>query len=545
VPRYETAPPLFSCEVKKSNPIAQSCHAVTSRRRLCEGESLSNVSENTSRGNRMPTGRAAIDEKRRAIRSVTLGTLLRLLRWPFALLSLTVIPRTMQSETYGRFAFFMSVYLLANLMTDIGVLQVFGRFVPGPASQETCRRRTVLLHGFLAIGMVATSAICLATIVLVRLFPARFFPENWLLPFCLLLFATLFEGVLFAFLYGLNCIARYSAREALRSFLLFICVWISFLLFGLHGAIWSLVVKEGILALIALYWTRHYLFQPVRLSWPEMRPYLRFGLSFFIPMLLFGFLQRSGALFVQKITHMPEQVGYFDVANQFFLMSVGFFGTILITLIPSMSACREAGDENTIHRWHGNIMTYCGIAVALAFQTLAWFGEQALAMFLGPEFLPVRNMAMVMTLAMAPGLIAYVGMNYAILDKDPLTCARGVLASLVAMTLACLALVPAWQANGATWAAVTGYSVLAAFFWSRYRARLRIALKGFVQALALGAAFSPTALISAHLPWPALGFIVSIALYLALTIALRIANPAPLRLIALKTLASFGIRMRN
>ncbi len=493
----------------------------------------------------MPTESVASDERRHTIRSVSLGTLLRLARWPFALLSLFVIPGVMGSATYGRFALFMPVYLLADMLTDIGVLQVFGRFVPGPATPETERRRVGLLHGFLATGVALTAVVCLLAIAYVQRFPSDSFPSEWLLPFCLLLIVTRIEGVLFSFLYGLNSIARYSAREALRSLLLFLGVTVFFLLFGLPGALWSLVVKEAVLALIAMRWTRRYLFQPFRPRWSEWKPYVRFGLGFYVPFLLFGLLQRSGALFISRISGLPEQVGFFDVANQFFLMGVGFLGVILITLLPSMSAFREAGDDETIHRWHGAVMPWFGAAVVLAFQALVWLGEPTLALFLGTEFLPVRNLALVATLAMAPGLIVYVGMNYAILDKQPMACARGILAGLVAMTLVCLALIPLFQAKGAMWGAVAGHTVSAVFFWLRYRQRFRIALKGYLPVLALGALFAPLALLHAPLPWSVAGFVVATGLFLALALALRVLDAGPLLQSAKKAWRHFrGRRFR-
>jgi hypothetical protein len=58
------------------------------------------------------------NDARHTIRTVSLGTLLRLLRWPFVLLSVVFIPRVMQSETYGRYALFISVYFMADILTD-------------------------------------------------------------------------------------------------------------------------------------------------------------------------------------------------------------------------------------------------------------------------------------------------------------------------------------------------------------------------------------------------------------------------------------------
>jgi O-antigen/teichoic acid export membrane protein len=447
------------------------------------------------------------NDARHTIRTVSLGTLLRLLRWPFVLLSVVFIPRVMQSETYGRYALFISVYFMADLLTDIGFLQVFGRFAPGAATPDMENRRAFLLQGFLATGVFLAGLACIPIVAFATLFSSESFPSAWLLPFCLLLVATRIEGVLFSFLYGLNHIARYSTREMLRSMLLFAGVLFFYIHYGLSGALWGLVVKESILCLVAARWTRHYLFRRCSLSLKALKPYARFGFAFYVPFLLFGYLQRSGAIFIQALTQSPEQVGYFDVANQFFLMIVSFLGVILVTLLPSMAAYREADDNEIIHRWHGNIMNYCGMAVFLLFNALVWFGEPVLTLCLGSDFVPVRNLALIMVLALAPGLMVYVGMNYAILDKDPRVYIFGVLAGIAAMALTCLTLIPFWGAAGAAWASVAGHAVLAVFFCCRYRAHFRTVLRGYVKALLVGLCFLPVLWIKVGLPWSAIGFV--------------------------------------
>lgn len=458
--------------------------------------------------------------RQHTLRAVSLGTLLRMLRLPFVALSMIFIPRAMQQEVYGRFALFLSVYVMADLLTDIGILQIFGRFVPGPDTPETEHRRAFLLQGFLVTGVALTLCSCILIGTYVLLFPLPGFPAEWLLPLCLLLVLTRVEGILFSFLYGMNQIVRYSFREALRSAMLFAGVWVAFLYFGLKGAIWSLVVKEIVLGGVAMSWTRRYLQRPCRLSWSELKGYMVFGVSFFLPMLLFGFLQRSGALFIQAISKSSAEVGYYDIANQFFLLCVGSLGVILITLLPSMSAYRETDSEEIIHRWHAKFMSFCGVAIFLLFNLLAWLGEPALAFSLGPGFLPVRSLALIMSLAMAPGLIAYVGMNYAILGKESRVCSIGVFAGLMAMTITSLLLIPVLGSAGAAWASVVGHTVLALFFCRRYHSHFRFVLKNFAFAILAGIPFIPVLWIRVRWPWAVLLFAGTSAVYVLFVRAL-------------------------
>ncbi len=474
------------------------------------------------------------EDARRTIRTVSLGAMLRLLRWPFVLLSMVFIPRIMQDQVYGRYALFSSVYIMADMFSDIGILQIMGRFVPGQETPDLDRRRRLLLQGLLVAGLLLALLACLAVIVFVGLFSFEDFPSEWLFPFCLLMIVTRVEGVLYAFLYGMNHIARYSSRDVMRSLLSFAAVLVFFLRYGLQGALWSLVVREGVLGVIALRWTWRFLYPRVSFGWLDLKPYVLFGVSFYVPLMLFGFVQWSGPMFIQAIAKSPEHVGYFDVANQFLMLSVSFLGLILMTLLPSMSAYREADDHAIIHRWHGNIMGYCGVVVFMIFNALVWLGEPVLALCLGPDFAPVRNLALIMVLAMIPGLIVYVGMNYTLLAKEPAVYTRGVVAGIAVMTLVSLALIPRLVSAGAAWASVSAHAVLAAFFCYRYREDFRHVLSGYFKAILLGVLFIPMLWVKVRLPWAVMGFVAASLLYLALVLAAGFLDLALLRKYAIK-----------
>jgi O-antigen/teichoic acid export membrane protein len=462
------------------------------------------------------------DTDRLAIRSVSLGAGLRLLRWPFVFLSAIFIPRMMDEVLYGRYALFLSIFFLADSVTDVGILHVFGRYIPGEDTPATEFRRRLLLRGFLWIGVLLSCLSGLVIVGLVNFFPGEFFPGDWVAPLFLLLVFARIDGILFSFLYGLNRITRYSFRDVLRSMLLFVFVLVSFRYFGLIGALWSLVLKEFLVLLFGLYWTKDYVFQSATISWGGLKSYIFFGCSFYLPMLLFGFMQRSGAVFIHGMTQSPEFVGHFDIANQFFLMTVSFLGVILVTLLPSMTAHREQNDNDTIHRWHANIMGYCGVTLFFMFNALAWFGDPAVVFFLGPGFAPVRDLSLIMLLAMVPGLIIYVGMNYAVLDKESHVYVGGVMTGTVVMVLGCYFLIPHWQAAGAAWATVAGHAVLATFFGFRYREALGQALRGFFKALLLGVLFVPILWIETDLRQGILYFLMTSSIYAGLVISARI-----------------------
>ena len=129
--------------------------------------------------------------------------------------------------------------------------------------------------------------------------------------------------------------------------------------------------------------------------------------------------------------------------------------------------------------------------VFLAYNALGWLGRYAIAAVLGPTYAPVFPNAILMILAISPGLIAYVGMNYALLRKEPAVFTRGVLVGLAVMALACWFLVPRWAAIGATWGTIVGYAALAVVFYARYGREFAAVLPDFWWATMIGLCFVP------------------------------------------------------
>lgn len=462
-------------------------------------------------------------DKHHTIRSVSVGTVWRVLRYPFIALSVAIIPRTMGDEVYGRYAYFMSVFLILDYLTDIGVTQVFGRFVPECETKGDSRQSAHLLHGFLRYAMLLTMAIVVILLCIPAVRPMAGFPLEWFVVMGALLLWTKFEGILFAFIYGLNHIARYSSKEVMRSAFTFTFVLCLYLLFGLQGAFWGLVANEVVLSLVAMTWTKSYLARrtgPVRIA--AFKPYLFFGLKFYLPLFLFGTMQRCGNVLIQWLRHSPQEVGYFDVANQFLLLTATFLGLIVTTLLPSLTPLYVRGRADEVHRNHRVIMTYCGVAVFFAYNTLGWLGRDVITLLLGPDFAPVHGNAMVMVLAIFPGLISYVGMNYAILQKEPGVYLKAVLAGLVVMIAGCLLLVPAWGPFGASWASVAAYAALTLVFAVKYRRAFGIVLRDFRWVVLLGAPFALLYRFPVSLPVAVLLWIGTTIAYVAILAACRL-----------------------
>jgi O-antigen/teichoic acid export membrane protein len=98
---------------------------------------------------------------------------------------------------------------------------------------------------------------------------------------------------------------------------------------------------------------------------------------------------------------------------------------------------------------------------------------------------------MIMAAAVYPGLVAYAGMNYAVLRKELGVYGLAVTAGTLVMAALAWLMVPQWQAAGAAWATVAGYAAMAAVFGIRYRREFAEVLRGFRWTVLLAVPFAP------------------------------------------------------
>jgi O-antigen/teichoic acid export membrane protein len=472
---------------------------------------------------------SAEHEHRHTIRSVSLGTFWRACRYPFVILSAILIPKFMGDTVYGEYALFMSIYVMLDVITDVGITQTFGRFIP-ELKIEKSNKVTQLLHSMLFYGLIMTLLVVVFGEGGLFLFgDTGYAPSLWLL-LCLLLVVTKIEGTLFAFIYGNNEIARYSSKELIRSAATFILVLAGFLLFGLNGALWALLASEIALLVAALLWTRNRFVDKVEILAPRsFLSYLIFGAKFYVPMLLFTFLQRSGNLFIDQLTDSSEQIAYFDVANQYLLLTATFLGLIFTTLLPSMTTLYIRNEHDKIVEWNSKVMTYCGIVIVITVNALVLVGKDVLTLCLGSDFSSVYPNALVISLALPFVLIGYAGTNFALLEKRTHAYLTGVILGLVSMGIVCMILVPKMGAIGASWASVIGYAVLALAFIIRYFKQFRKVLIGLAKSLLIGAACVPFWFIKSNLIVSAIILILSTLVYTSLVLWFRVVSVSDIR----------------
>lgn len=430
------------------------------------------------------------------IRNVSLGVFLQALRYPFLLLGMVVIPRVMGVTVYGQFALFLSVYMLSESLTGLGNVQIFGRFIPEHDENDPARSAR-FLHGILFYGLLMTALIAIAVAAVVTAVRPGGFPLRWLIPLTCILFLGKTQGTLFSFLYGRNQIGRFSARDLLRSAFNVIFVILLYAAFGLEGAFWGLALNELALALVSAAWTRdHLLHRPQRLPLAEFWPYLAFGLTFYVPILLRGVMQRSGNILISSLSNAPEQVAFFDIGNQFVMIASSFLVMALTNLVPHLSKLHVEQRSESAEDWMRLALLYCGITATLMWATLLLLGRHVIPLCLGQGFAGAYPNAVILGVALAPILVAQTGTNLTILRKQPHVYTAGILCAIVLMLVTCVLLIPRMGAAGASWATVAGYTTLAAVFLFQYKGELWRISKPFLSAIAIGALLTPCYFLS-------------------------------------------------
>ena len=424
------------------------------------------------------------------IKTMSWGVLWRTLRYPFFMLTLLVVPRLMGAETYGRFAVFLAICVLCENVADLGSMQTFGRFLPEIRMAGEAATRH-FFHLMLFWGMVCATGIAGAVTGVFLWCYGDVLPVRWLGILVLVMLLSKLQGTLYAFMYGMNEIGRFSSRALIRSACRFFLVVLFYWWGGLEATLWAFVCNELILLGVACCWTYSYVLARWHIpAFSEFFTYLKFGLSFYIPFFLLTLLQRSGNVIIRTwgrgdADSLYRAIAQFDLANQFLLLTVSFFAIFLLTLVPSLTELTLKKDQARLENWLRLIIAYCGVVAVLAVTALNFFGP-AILKVLGPGFEGTYTLALLISPAVWPLILIHLGFNMALVDKNSrLNCAAAGI-GLCCMLLLFRLLIPHSASIGAVAATVLGYHVYAGVFLIHYRHLFIRILKPFALTWAVG-----------------------------------------------------------
>jgi O-antigen/teichoic acid export membrane protein len=296
-----------------------------------------------------------------------------------------LVPRLFGAEDYGRFAFVLSLAYLGQMLGDFGTLDVLGRFAPELSPAHTRRLYLNLLTFKVGAGLLAGVVTMGAALGL-----AGWMQPGWAVLAGLSVSIHIVARLPFQLALGLNRINTWIAEQSGRQWLLLGLVLLLLWRWGFTGALLAVVLMEVVFAGVGLGWAARDHRQPpaLRLDWPFLRPYLRFGASFFLANLTAVALYRSGPVLVELLTGQPAQVGYFNLALGLFLMVYITLSQFAQSLIPTLGGFRAKGQVVQMQTWLDNFVRYSWLVSWVGVMLVWLLADWGAPLVFGREFAP-------------------------------------------------------------------------------------------------------------------------------------------------------------
>ncbi len=469
-------------------------------------------------------------DARLTTRNLSLVFLLRAFQYPFLVLYAVLVPRTMGPETYGQFALLLSFVAIAVSTADLGLSEVFGRFVP---ELEVRGERSGIerLSSSLLVLKLALDALVFGAFlgILVAVYGGRF-PVSYLLAVLGAALVADVGSLPYALVFGLNDLVVHALRDPVRRVLNLILVLGLFRWLGLLGALLAALLVEGLLA--AFYFVRArawFRLDRGSVDLAHLQPYLGYGFVVYLSWGATILWFRSGNAVVDALTGNPAQVAYFDMASQGFSLTAVFTLMVLSSLIPMSTKLLLAGREDRLVAWAAVTLKAMSIFVTMLAVSFVLAGRDLVPWLLGPAYREVFPNAALQLFGMLPMVVAQVGMVFAVVHKRPGRYVAGLAAAFGSFLAAALLLVPRHGALGASIAMLASSVVLSVAMWLQYRRELAAGLGASARAAALGLPFLGLAWLGGGVAEQALLAAAFLAAYTALLFGARVLETRELR----------------
>ena len=412
---------------------------------------------------------------------------MRMAQFPFLALFVLLVPRMMGAETYGIFAFYISLVTIIGSMVNLGVGDTFGRFIPQLQAETEQGLVEKLVSNFLVIKTLVTlTVVAVLTPVLFQLYAGD---VTW--PLFAILAAIVivvdWESVVYSLLFGQNRLLAFSVKEPLRRALsLGLIIWL-FPQFGLLGALGSTLLVEVAMLVLGCYWTRHTL----RRTKPGidirfLKPYLKFGFNVYLIWFLLNVWQRLGNIMIERLTGDPSQIAYFDIANQFFLIIISVTVMVINSLIPIFSTFQATGNVDRIQLWSRRIVKYMTIVNVMVVAGVLFLGSDLIPLLIGQDFEAVTPNLLILCIGLFASVLIQFGFVQAIVMSRPQEFLVALFASLVVFIVLSMFLIPRYQSAGCSTATVLSYFFMATLVLYPIRAQVKPILVDSFRAVAPG-----------------------------------------------------------
>jgi O-antigen/teichoic acid export membrane protein len=474
---------------------------------------------------------AVTDDASVTTRNISALILLKIAQYPFLILFFLLVPRLMGANHYGEYALFISIIMIASSLTGFGgASEIFPRFVPEFKTLSKTESVNKIFGNLLFLQNIISFilGICLFLVLYVK-YEGRFSLIYYILIFFIIVIRNNY-AIHYNFLFGLNDLAKSNALLPLRRFFSLVFILILFYYFGLIGAIISTLIVDVCISIPALYWTRNYLkLKYLNFDLKFLKPFLMYGLVFYLCGGLYASWQKMGNVLIDHMTHSSQEVAIYDLANQFFLLIIGFILAINFAFAPIFTKLLLEGKSTKLYQWSSQSAKYQGILCTLTFFGFMICGDKLIAMTLGPDFQNVYVNCVIQLVGIFPLVIAFMGILFSIVHKEPLKYLAALAIGILCLLSGAMAFIPRYGANGCAMAAVVSCFAQAGVMLFLFKQKLFQCVKELFKTICYGLLFIPAILARPGLVGSLALFFSILCIYLAILFYAKLLTADELR----------------
>ena len=401
------------------------------------------------------------EEARHTLRQVGGLAIQRVFEVVAGMLFVSVIPRYMGPEAYGKFSLLHSMSLWFALMGGMGAVSMMVRFVPEFRERGDEAGLRKLMGGMLALRVMNG---CLGGIAYV------FLAMWWLGSNDLIALSAMAAGIAvrtagnlsYTLFLGLNQGARWGMAETLRRTLVLPAVLAGYHVGGIRGACLSILAVELVVLLLGLWWARDYLlWSNLHIDRPFLRPFLRFSTAFFVSNLLLVLFQQGGGPLVHLVSGKVAEAGFYTIAFSAYLAVTQATWRLVNGFGSFFSSLRARGEIEVLTQWVERLQKLFAVIAVVGLAVTHTLAGPVVRLALGPQFEPVTAQLLVMSFAglwFGPAALSRI---LAVVYNQPRVSFVGAIAQLVVFAGLCLVLVPRNANWGASIAALIATIVFA------------------------------------------------------------------------------------
>jgi O-antigen/teichoic acid export membrane protein len=431
------------------------------------------------------------EDARHTLRQVGGLAVQRVFEVAAGMLFVSVIPRYMGPESYGKFSLLYSMSLWFALMGGMGAVSMMVRFVPEfrERGDEAGLRR--LMGGMLALRMVNG---CLGGIAYI------FLAMWWVGSNDVIALVAMAAGISvrtagnlsYTLFLGLNQGARWGMAETLRRTLVLPTVLAGYYLSGIRGACLSILAVELVVLLLGLWWARDYiLWSNLRIDREFLRPYLRFSTAFFASNLLLVLFQQGGGPLVHLVSGKFAEAGFYTIAFSAYLAVTQATWRLVNGFGSFFSSLRAKSEIEVLTQWVERLLKLFAVIAVMGLAATHTLAGPVVRLALGPQFEPVTAQLLVMSFAglwFGPAALARI---LAVVYNQPRVSFVGAIAQLAVFAGLCVVLVPRDPNWGASIAALVATTVFAINGIVSMRQVIRFSMRRWGMVMLLGMVCSP------------------------------------------------------